>query len=241
MKKWPALFLCGILILISAFLAFASLKKTEEVAVDLHIFEYFEYETTVLSMLSGQYDSAIPNWRELYLKKIERYEEFLKKYPSSPLLAEVKLRITELYKDVEKKEVYPFRVELYQCLSEHSDENGGGFEERKDCIRKFYKNIGKWRDPIYAQKAVNLLLELVRNYGHAKRYNMEEPRIGGFKWIDEEIGARSLYLLSKGTDQKNKEKILLLILREYKAGPKLLHEITKDLEKLKKIQKSETD
>lgn len=241
MRKWPVLFLCGIIIFAGMFPALAVAKKTEEITVDLHPFEYFEYETIVLSMFSNSLDSSIPNWRELYIRKAERYKEFIKKYPNSPLLAEVKLRIAELYKDVEKEELHPFRMEMYRCLAEYSDENGGTFEGRKECIGKFYKNIGKWRDPAYSQKAVNLLLELVRDYGHVKRYNMEEPRLGGFKWIDEEIGARSLYLLSKGADPKNKEKILLLILREYKAGPKLLHEINEDLKKLKEAKESEID
>lgn len=241
MKSRLILFLCGALVLIDVFPTFAAKKKPEEITKNNRIFEYFEYETTVLSNLSNPNDSAIPNWRELYLIKIKRYEEFINKYPNSPLLAEVKLRIAELYKDVEKKEVYPFRVELYKCLSEYSDDNGGTPEKRDNCIKKFYENIGRWRDSVYSRKAADLLLELVRDYGHTKRYNMEEPRLGGFKWIDEEIGARSLYLLSKGTDPKNKEMILLLILREYKTESKLLNEITEDLEKLKENKTSATD
>ena len=241
MKKRLALFLCEALILVGALETLAASKKTEEIAVDSHLFEYFEYEAAVLSTFSDQYDSAIPNWRELYLRKVKKYEEFLKKYPNSPLSAEVKLRIAELYKNVEKEEVYSFRVKLYRCISEYSDENGGTLEERERCIKKFYENIGKWRDPAYGQKAVNLLLELIRDYGHVKRYSMEEPRLGGFKWIDEEIGAISFYLLSKGTDLKNKEKILLLILREYKTGPKLLYEITEDLKKIRENKTSKID
>ncbi len=232
MKKWSTLFLSVIFVFIAVLPAIVA-EETSEFTINSRLLEYFEYETIVLSAFSEPRDSAIPNWRELYLWKVSRYEEFLKKYPDSPLLAEVKLRIAELYKDIEKKEVYPFTVELYRCLSEYSDEKGGVLEEREKCIKKFYENIGRWRDPVYAQKAVNLLLELVRDYGHVKRYGMEEPRLGGFQWIDEEMGAISLYLLSKGTDPKNKEKILLRILREYKTGPKLLHEINENLEKLK--------
>ena len=233
MRKWLMLFLCVVIVFIGAFPALATVKNAEEIPINQHLLEYFEYETTVLSMLYGSSSSEIPNWRELYLLKVVKYEEFLKKYPRSPLLAEVKLRIAELYKDIEKKEIYQFRVELYRCLAEYSDEKGGTLEERKKCIKKFYENIGNWRDPEYSKKAVDLLLELVNNYGHVKRYSMEEPRLGGFKLADEEIGAVSLYILSKGTDLKNKEKILLLILREYKVGPKLLSEITEDLKKLR--------
>lgn len=226
MRKLLSLFLYGALMIASAFPAIANEDK----------FEYLEYETIVLSMLFDTHDSAIPNWRELYLRKVKRYEEFLNNHPNSLLLAEVKLRIAEFYKDVEKEEVYQFRVELYRCLSQHSDENGGTLEKREKCFKNFYENTGKWRDPVYSQKAVKLLLELVRDFGHVKRYSMKEPRIGGFNWIDEEIGARSLYILSEGTDQKNKEKILSRIIREYKTGPKLLHEINEDLKKLKEKQ-----
>ena len=229
MKRWAALFWCVTLIFAGAFPALADETGKEGLALDPRIFEYFEYETIVLVPYGEPSDE---NWRKLYLERAEKYEEFLKKYPDSPLMVEVKLRMAELYKDIEKEEVYPFRVEKHRCLVEHSNENGGTLEEREDCIRKFYKDIGRWRDPVYMKKAVALLLELVRDHGHTKRYNMEESRVGSFQWVDEEIGAKALYLLSKGTDPKNKEKILLLILREYKAGPKLLFEINEDLEKL---------
>ncbi|MFY9462398.1 MAG: hypothetical protein WAP51_04320 [Candidatus Sungiibacteriota bacterium] len=232
MKRYAGFCLCVTLIFAGAFPALAAETNKEGLTLDPRIFEYFEYETIVLSMLSNPRDPSVPNWRELYLRKVERYEEFLAKYSDTPLRAEVKLRIAELYKDVDKEEVYPFRVELYRCLAGRSDENNGTLEKRKDCINKFYKDVGRWRDPAYVQKAVNLLLELVRDYGHTKRYNMEEPKIGGFKWVDEDIGAKVLYLLAKGTNPKNKEKMLLLILREYKAGPTLLFQINEDLEKL---------
>lgn len=195
--------------------------------------EFTEYEKIVLSPLSDPMDSSIPNWRELYLAKIAKYEAFMKQYPNSPLVAEAKLRIAEFLKDVERPEVYALRVEMHRCIERNAGDTVKESAARKWCITKFDQKTQKWRDPVYAQKAAKLLLELVKKYGHQKRYNMNEPRIGGFGWIEEEIGARALYLLSKGTDPKNKKKILLLILKEYKAGPKLLREIKEDLEKLK--------
>ncbi len=231
MRKRIVLFLCGALISMGVFSALAVEDK----------FEYLEYETIVLSMLSDPNSSAIPNWRELYLRRVEKYEEFIKKYPNSSLLAEVKMRIAELYKDIDKEKIYSFQLELNRCFFEYSDKNDGTLERREKCIKKFYENIGKWRDPIYGQKAVNLLLELVRDYGHVKRYSMEKARLGGFKWVDEEIGAKSLYILSQGADSKNKEKMLLRILREYKTGPELLHEITNDLKKLRQNKTLETN
>ena len=64
--------------------------------------EFLEYEQIVLAPLLDPLDTSIPNWRELYLAKIAKYEAYLKKYPNSPLVAEVKLRIAEFLKDVER-------------------------------------------------------------------------------------------------------------------------------------------
>src|SRR3989338_2349756 len=170
MKKHAALFLCGMLMFWGVLPAFAVETKAENIPFDSHLFEYFEYETIVLSKLSDQYDASVPNGRELYLKKAGKYEEFLKKYPNSPLLAEAKMRIAEFYKNVEKEAVYSFRVELYRCVAEHLDKNGGTLEEREECIANFYKNIGRWRDPVYTKKAADLLVEIVRDYGYIRRY-----------------------------------------------------------------------
>lgn len=195
--------------------------------------EFVEYEKIVLAPLADPLDTSIPNWRELYLAKIAKYEAYLKKYPNSPLVAEVKLRIAEFLKDVERPEIYKLRVEMYRCLERHSGDALYDSDAREACILEFNSKTEKWRDPIYSGKAVKLLLELVEKYGRQKRYNMEEPMLGGFGWVEEEIGAKALYLLSKGAAPENKKKILLLILKEYKAGPKLLREIQEDLKRLK--------
>ncbi len=198
--------------------------------------ELVEYEKIVLAPLSDPLDTSIPNWRELYLAKIAKYEAYLEKYSNSPLVAEVKLRIAEFLKDVERPEIYKLRVEMYQCLERNSGDAIYDGDAREACILEFDKKTKKWRDPIYSGKAVKLLLELVGKYGHQKRYNMNEPRIGGFAWVEEEIGAKALYLLSKGAEPEHKKKILLLILKEYKAGPALLLAIQEDLQRLKGAQ-----
>ena len=128
MEKWLASFLCAVIVFFGASPIIATVKKTEEIAINQHLLEYFEYETIVLSMLYSSFNPEISNWRELYLLKVAKYKEFINKYPDSLLLAEVKLRIAELYKDVEKKEVYQFRVELYRCLADYSYENAGTLE-----------------------------------------------------------------------------------------------------------------
>ena len=125
---------------------------------------------------------------------------------------------------------------MYQCLERNSGDAIYDGDAREACILEFDKKTKKWRDPIYSGKAVKLLLELVGKYGHQKRYNMNEPRIGGFAWVEEEIGAKALYLLSKGAEPEHKKKILLLILKEYKAGPELLLAIQEDLQRLKGAQ-----
>jgi len=67
MRKWLALFLFGVIILMVVFPVLAIAMEPE----------YLEYETIVLSTLSNPSDPVIPNWRELYLRKIERYEKVL--------------------------------------------------------------------------------------------------------------------------------------------------------------------
>ena len=67
MRKWLALFLFGVIILMVVFPVLAIAMEPE----------YLEYETIVLSTLSNPSDPVIPNWRELYLRKIERYEKFI--------------------------------------------------------------------------------------------------------------------------------------------------------------------
>lgn len=217
-------------LVIAAFLFYAFAPLRSEASS-----EFVEYEKIVLAPLSDPLDTSVPNWRELYLAKIAKYEAYLKKYPNSSLVAEVKLRIAEFLKDVERPEIYKFRVEMYRCLERHSGDAIYDSDAREGCILEFDSKTQKWRDPIYSGKAVNLLLELVDKYGHQKRYNMEEPKLGGFRWVDEEIGAKALYLLSRGAEPANKKKILLLILDEYKAGPKLLREIQEDLKRLKDL------
>lgn len=198
--------------------------------------EFFEYESIVLTPFSDPFDISIPNWRELYLAKIAKYENFLKKYPNSPLIAEAKLRIAELSFDVEREEVYSLRVKMYECLAEHGGVAPENVLAREECIRAFHDKTKKWRDSVYVEKAAAILFELVEKYGHQPRYEMQEPRIGGFQWVDEEIGAPALYILSRGADPEQKKKILLLILREYKPGPKLTDFIKKDLEQLKNVK-----
>ena len=79
MKRWLVLCLCLALIFAGVFPALANETSKEGLTLDPRIFEYFEYETIVLSMLSNPRDPSVPNWRELYLRKVERYEEFLAK------------------------------------------------------------------------------------------------------------------------------------------------------------------
>ncbi|MDO8560940.1 MAG: hypothetical protein Q7R91_01855 [bacterium] len=200
--------------------------------------EYIEYENLVVTPFSDSRDASIPNWRALYLKKAERYEAYMTQFPDSLLVTEVKLRLAEIYKDVEREGIYLFRLELYECTKKFSQEHEGTFEERKICIEDFYKKTEKWRDPVYTKKAVALLLELIKNHGHARRYAMQKPHIGGFAWVDEEIGAQALYLLSKGADPGYKKGILLLILEDYKVGSKLQKEIDEDLKGLEAVKPS---
>lgn len=197
--------------------------------------EYAEYEKIVLTPLLDPRGPPIPNWRELYLAKIAKYENYLKKYPDSPLVAEVKLRIAELALDTERPGVYQFREKMYQCLAKNTGESPESQTLRENCIREFKDATPKWRDPLYTEKAVKILLELVEKYGHKKRYSMREPKIGEFAWDEEEIGAQALYLLSHGTDPTTKKRILLLILKEYKAGSRLKGFIEEDLKSLENV------
>lgn len=203
---------------------------------------YLEYETLVLAPLSNPRDASVQNWRELYLTRVKQYGDFLKKYPASPLEAEAKLRIAELYKDVEKAEVYSFRLELARCFEQYSDKNGGTLEKRKACQERFDAATVRWRDPVYMKKAADLLIELVRDYGHTRRYalvitDFNDARTPKhFEWVEEEIGAQALYYLSWGAEPVNKKKILLRIQSEYKAGERLQGLITEDLEKVKDIK-----
>ncbi|MBI2639618.1 MAG: hypothetical protein HYW90_01855 [Candidatus Sungbacteria bacterium] len=194
--------------------------------------EYIEYEKIVLTPLLDPLGPPIPNWRELYLAKIAQYENYLKRYPNSPLAAEVKFRIAELMLDTERPDIYRFRVKMYQCLAENAGESAEKEALRQNCIREFEKAATKWRDPFYVEKAVKILFELVEKYGHKKRYSMAEPKIGGFEWDEEEIGAQALYLLSRGADPSARKRILLLILKEYKSGPRLKGFVEEDLKKL---------
>lgn len=196
------------------------------------IFMYSDYERIVMTPLSNLSGSQTPNWRELYLAKAKNYEDFLKKYPGSPLEAEVKLRIAELWRDMDRIEIYAADVLYYQCLNDRArtreQENCTGFE------------VKKRRDPVYMKKSADLMLELVRDYGHVRRYALLYVDNAGnkphFEWVDEEIGAQALYFLSMGADPLNQKRILLRIQSEYKAGKRLQEFIAKDLEKLKDVK-----
>lgn len=198
--------------------------------------EFIEYENIVVTPFSDSRGESIPDWRTLYFKKIAQYEAYLKKYPDSPLAAEAKLRIAELMKDVELQKIYPLRVKMYECIRAHRGETEELARERAACVKAFWAKTKKWRDPVYTKKAIQLLIELVEKHGHTKRYGMVKPHIGGFKWMEEEIGAQALYVLSQGAPPEDRKAILLIILREYKAGPKLFSDINADLEKLKNVK-----
>ncbi len=196
------------------------------------IFMYADYERIVMTPISNLSDPQTSNWRELYLAKAKNYEDFVKKYPGSSLEAEVKLRIAELWRDTDRTEVYAADVLYYQCLNERA-----GTKEQENCTAF---EVKKRRDPVYMKKSADLMLELVRDYGHVRRYALlyvdKEGNKPHFEWVDEEIGAQALYFLSMGADPLNQKKILLRIQSEYKAGERLQEFIAKDLEKLKDVK-----
>lgn len=213
-------------VFLAAIFTFSSPAESEDRS------EFIEYEKIVLSSLSDPMDSSVPNWRELYLAKIAKYEAYLRKYPRSPLVAEVKLRIAELSLDVERPGIYELRAEMYKCLADSSGKGVESAARKKECIDKYYERTKRWRDPEYTARAVRILAELVEKHGYAQRYEMQEPRIGGFDWSEEQIGARALYMLSQGTEPQVRRKLLRAILEKYKTGAKLYKQIGQDLEKL---------
>ncbi|KKU52825.1 MAG: hypothetical protein A3A28_02575 [Candidatus Sungbacteria bacterium RIFCSPLOWO2_01_FULL_47_32] len=177
--------------------------------------EYTEYEELVYEMLSPQGDSSVPDYRDLYLKKIAKYEAFIKKYPKSPLVSEAKLRIAELYRDVDRAEIYTYRKEMFDCVTRANFD----VATEEFCIADFYRRSGNPRDPLYFAKAQKLLEEIVRDYGHNQRYALTDPGQGRFEYINEDAGGYALYLLSQGKSPEEKLKNYRKILKEYRVRP----------------------
>lgn len=176
--------------------------------------DFVEYEALVLLPMF-LYDTPHPDYRVIDIARAEHFEEFLRKYPDSALVSNAKLRLAEIYSDIEKPEVNEFRNEMYRCI-----ERATSSQKRDLCEAMFdSQTLGKRRDPFYKTKSVEILKELVDQYGHDKIYFMFEPRAGGFKWVEEEIGGEALFSLVGAASLKDRKKIYEMILKEYKVRP----------------------
>lgn len=198
-------------ILFGAFLQ-AIFLLTFALATELQPQDFAEYESLVLSPVS-LYDTPYLDYRTIDLARAERFEEFLRKHPDSALVSNAKLRLAEIYSDIEKPEINMLRNEMYRCI-----ERAASTERRSLCGAMFdIQTLGMRRDPFYKTKAVEILKELVERHGYDKIYLMVEPRVGGFKWVEEEIGGEALFLLVGAASLKDKKKIYGIILKEYKV------------------------
>ena len=198
--------------------------KGEAVKLTSELEDYREYEKIVLKPWNSDSDQVIPDYRAIYLFRASQYEAFLEKYPNSLLVPEVKLRLAEIYKDVERPEVFQYRKEMYYCLETAS---GSSLAAREKCIAEFWQNIeGRKRDPAYTKKAIALFYEIIQNYGYYKRYIMFEPRHGGFRHTEEDAGGYALYILSKGASPKDRVRIYEVILKQFQVR----EEIKKEME-----------
>ncbi len=181
-------------------------------AVEKRPQDFAEYEALVLSPLY-LYDTLYPDYRAIDIARAESLEEFLRRHPDSALVSNAKLRLAEIYSDIEKPEINEFRNEMYRCI-----ERAASGAKRDLCEAMFdLQTRGKRRDPFYKTKAVEILKELAERYGHDKVYLMAEPRVGGFKWVEEEIGGEALFALAGAASSKDRRKIYEMILKEYKV------------------------
>lgn len=202
-----------ITILLGAFLS-ALFLLNSAFATEERPQDFVEYENLVLSPMY-LYDTPYPDYRIIDIARAERLEQFLRKYPDSALVSNAKLRLAEIYSDIEKPDISEFRNEMHRCI-----EMATSSAKRDLCEAMFdLQTLGKRRDPFYKTKAVEILKELVERYGHDKIYWMVEPRVGGFRWVEEEIGGEALFSLVGAASLKDRKKIYEMILKEYKVRP----------------------
>ena len=183
----------------------------------------FFVSNPVLAGDAGDLESLLyPNYRKVWLDQADRYEKFVADYPDSPLTPDVKLRLAEIYKDIENVETNEWRFELWFCTARSSK-----LWEKDRCRTMFMlrKAGTQWRDPFYAEKAVKILLELIEQHGHKKRYAETEGRAGRLYPAEEEIGAIALFFLADMGKLEDRGKIYERILKEYKVSDDLKKEI----------------
>lgn len=188
------------------FLVYIALA-TEELPKD-----FAEYEALVLSPMF-LYDTPYPDYRVIDLARAERLGEFLRKYPDSKLISNAKLRLAEIYSDIEKPEINILRNEMYRCI-----ERAASREKRDLCEAMFdIQTLGKRRDLFYKTKAVEILKEIVEQHGHDKIYWLADPVAGRFQYMEWDIGGEALFSLVGAASLKDRKKIYETILREYKV------------------------
>lgn len=180
--------------------------------------DFVEYEKITLRPLTDFENLFYPSVRLLALYQVSSYEDFVRRYPNSPLIPNVKLNIAKLYKDVESAEADMWRGELRSCVLN----SRGKSWEAEACEAKFrlqiYVYAKPWHDLSYWDLSKKIFLALVKNHGHEKIYAILLPKIGGFGFVDEDIGGEALFWLSQTVDQKDRKEIYELMLREYKVN-----------------------
>lgn len=176
-------------------LFFTSSFLAQAQAQEARTSDFLEYEGLVLWLPTMFDEFLYPSFRDQSLLRANSYETFLEKYPNSLLVPEVKLRLAKLYRDIELPEVHMWRQESRNCASKSS----GKFWEVDFCEVKFLLRfqVEPWRDPLYNAKSIKILKEIVEKYGHVKRYAMIEQKIGGFRYVEEEIGREAFFLLKE--------------------------------------------
>lgn len=218
-----------LLLFASSFLAQAQEARTSD---------FLEYERIFISLDDTEfkdwpYQLRITDYRRLNLRRAYSFEDFFKTYPDSLLAPEAKFRAAALYLTIDNPGISELRRELYNCIDK------AGVISRTDirgwkvdfCENLFFlQTYNNWRNPVYVRKGVQMLLELIEKHGHAKRYWMFEPKLGGFNFIDEDIGGAALYLLVDSVMPTAKRSLYARILREYKIRPELQKEIEDSLD-----------
>lgn len=192
--------------------------------------DFVEYERLVLGMKRFYGYEEFQDNRMVWLRNTEYFEAFLKQYPHSVLVPQVKLRLAELYINVmvEFPEFDLIREEHYLCAA-----SAGTVAEAERCYDRFYlRTAFRPRDPVYVKKAIQLLDEIYISHGTTPHYAWAD---GVFRYRDDEdLAGVALYTAAKAAKPKDRAKLYTIILQKHKLRPDLREEVAEFLKNFKK-------
>lgn len=175
--------------------------------------DFVEFEMIALGLETSFEDSYYQDSRYNFLSRAGLYEKFLKKYPKSLLVAAARLAIAEIYQEIELPIINELRTGMDLCIRRAHD------RQKIDLCQALFdvNKLAPMYDLVYRDLAAEILTELIEKNGYDKHYVMVRREIGGFRFIDEDVGGYALFILGSISKPEFRNKHYADVLESYKV------------------------